>query len=259
MMSRVSPRLITLDASHNFRHMGGYGAAGGRITRADRLYRSDWLKLSTNEDAARFRALGIRQIFDFRTHGERERMPLVVPDDPALQIHSIPIESGSMRGYLAQIAEMPPQSIDCKSAMTRMYYEMLDTAGPQLRRYFSALYSADGPAMAMCATGKDRTGLASALLLTALGVSPEDVMADYLISATVYRGREDEFAERHGYHLTGHGIERFRDVFTVHPEYLEALWRRAREAAGSLETFIARELLEPGADKHLRERFTGQS
>jgi protein-tyrosine phosphatase len=244
----ATERFLTLGGSHNFRHMGGYPAAGGRTTRGDRLYRSGWFALE-GDDVARFSALGITQLFDLRTAAERDKQPLVLPDGGPEQI-SLPMASGSMGAYLDTVSRLEPDEIDCKSAMVRMYGEMPEQGMAAFASLFEQLAEGEGGALIICATGKDRTGVASALLLTALGVSREDVLADYMISADVYRGHEEEFARRHNYEArTGHALGLFRDVFTVHPEYLDAV------GDGALDIVIDG-LLRPGEPQRLADRFT---
>jgi len=111
--------------------------------------------------------------------------------------------------------------------------------------------------MIMCSTGKDRTGVASALLLTALGVPQSTVLADYLISADVYRGRELTFARNHGLEALGIDLNLVKDVFTVHPEYLGAVWQRIDEIVGSREAFL-RDMMALSADdlQRLRDVYT---
>jgi protein-tyrosine phosphatase len=53
-----------------------------------------------------------------------------------------------------------------------------------LRLYFEALATRDGASLLHCLAGKDRTGLAVALLHTVLGVHGDDVMADYMLTMT---------------------------------------------------------------------------
>jgi protein-tyrosine phosphatase len=217
-------RFLNLGGSRNFRHMGGYAAAGGTRTRADRLFRSGWFDLQEEEEVRRFGGLGIRQVFDLRSDPERERQPLRLPGD-APPVTSLPITSGSMGAYLDTVSSLDPAEIDCKAAMVSMYREMPREGRAAFEALFRDLAAGDGGALILCATGKDRTGVASALLLTALGVSKADVLNDYLISADVYRGHEEEFARRHGYEeRTGHALGLFRDVFTVHSGYLDAIW-----------------------------------
>jgi protein-tyrosine phosphatase len=60
------------------------------------------------------------------------------------------------------------------------YCAMLAVAGPVFGRLFALLAEADaGPSLLHCAAGKDRTGMAAALLLTCLGVDRELVLDDY--------------------------------------------------------------------------------
>jgi protein-tyrosine phosphatase len=247
-------RAIRLGGSRNARHMGGYPAGDGRVTRADRLYRSGWFELETNRDRLDFADLGIRQVVDFRTAEERARRPL--HSLAGAELIEAPIASGYMKKYLGTVVGIAPERLDCRSAMTRMYFQMLDTGGPQFATMFEAFTRGEGGAMMICSAGKDRTGVGSALLLTALGVAKQDAFADFVVSADAYRGAEEEFARRHGYERFGHDLTRFNDVFTVYPEYLEAVWRRAEEIAGSVERLVTELAGGEQALARLRGRFT---
>ena len=54
---------------------------------------------------------------------------------------------------------------------------------PHLPTLFGLLCTNDAPVLIHCAAGKDRTGFAVAVLLHALGVTYEAIIADYLLSA----------------------------------------------------------------------------
>jgi protein-tyrosine phosphatase len=231
-------RFLGIGESLNFRHLGGYRAEGGGLTRADALFRGGWFDLAGDGDEDRFAATGIRRIFDFRSPPERERRPLSGKVRRQAEIVELGISPGSMGPYLQSLRGLPAAQVDCRGAMTRMHYEMLAEGTPRFREFFRHLAASEGPVMIMCSTGKDRTGVASALLLSALGVPRETVFEDYLISAEVYRGRELAFARSHGLEALGIDLELVRDVFTVHPDYLEAVWRRIDETAGSMEAFL---------------------
>lgn len=248
-------RFIPLAGSRNARHMGGYRAADQRVTRADRLFRSGWFDLSTEAGRQQFDALAITQLVDFRTEDERGRQPLPI-DTGKVEIVSAPIANGAMGTYLRTVAALRPEEIDCLSAMTRMYREMLDRGAEAFATMLSALSRGSGGAMLICSTGKDRTGVGAALLLSALGIGRDDVFADYAISADVYRGHETEFARRHGYERHGHSLDLFQDVFTVHPQYLAASWERAVAIAGSMDAFVTRAAGGPDEIEKLRSRFT---
>ena len=66
-------RLIPLDGAFNFRDLGGYPAAGGRITRWGTLFRSDTLHELSSSDVDTLRSLGLTTVIDLRTPRELER------------------------------------------------------------------------------------------------------------------------------------------------------------------------------------------
>ena len=158
------------------------------------------------------------------------------------EIYELGISPGSMGPYLQSIRDLPAAEVDCKAAMIRMHYEMLGEGTPRFREFFTHLVAGDGPFMIMCSAGKDRTGVAAALLLSALGVPRETMLEDYLISADVYRDKELVFARNHGLEALGVDLDLVKDVFTVHPEYLKAVLQRIDETAGSMEAFISETL-----------------
>jgi protein-tyrosine phosphatase len=218
--------------------MGGYETGSGRRTRGDMLFRGGWFDLANESDVTTFEATGIKHIFDFRSEPERARRPLGEAIRSRANIVELGISPGSMGPYLRSIREQQPEQINCKSAMTRMHYEMLDEGIPRFRTFFRHLRYVEEPFMIMCSTGKDRTGVASALLLAALNVPDDALFDDYLISADAYRGREVTFARNHGLETLGVDLNLVKDVFTVHPEYLRAVWRRIDDLTGSMTNFL---------------------
>lgn len=222
----------------NFRHMGGYLTRSGRVTRGDRLFRSGWFELNCASDVERFSQLNISRVFDFRTDLEKERRPLNLNVANPPEVIDLEIGHGNMGVYLQRISEVPSEDIDCRSEMIVMYSRMLDDARSTFSQFFDYLKGTTSPILLMCSTGKDRTGVASALLLLALGVPRVRVMEDFLISADVYRGRELEFARRHGFDQEAINLSKLKDLYTVDEQYLDAALNRAIEVAGDFGAFL---------------------
>jgi protein-tyrosine phosphatase len=64
------------------------------------------------------------------------------------------------------------------------YLEMVDQAQDKIRAALVVLSSSDSyPALFHCAAGKDRTGVLGSVVLGLLGVSEEDIVADYMLTA----------------------------------------------------------------------------
>ena len=255
-MSNLASRRVPIGDSLNARHIGDYAAGGGRRTRSDRLFRAGWFELADDTAVERLVALDIRQVIDFRTPDEFERRPLAIGESEGVEVVSLPILSGNMRAYIDDTAHMAADEIDCRAAMVRLYSEILDYASDAYAAMFAALARGEGAALLLCSAGKDRTGVGAALLLAALGVTTANIAADFLLSADCYRGQEENFARRHGYDRTGHPLALFRDVFTVHPDYFEALVAAATERDGSLADCADSLIAGSAAQAALVARFT---
>ena len=184
-------RRIGFEGVVNFRDLGGYPTASGLRTRWGRVFRSDALSRLTAHDLVRFEALGICTVFDLRSDDERTRHP-----DP-MASRQIPLESRVPREEFTDGSALKTV-IDAETRLLDVYLAVLETAGPLFGELFCALADpASLPAVIHCAGGKDRTGLATALLLSWLGVDRPIVLDDYeLTGRALTRERHREILER---------------------------------------------------------------
>lgn len=190
------PRLVALEAVHNFRDLGGYLGSGGRPIRAGLLYRADGLHRLSPADVDVVADLGIRTVVDLRTEDEIANVGTFPRDRLAVDFHHVPIMDVTWRGM-----EMPTFE-NAVDFLHYAYTDMLVTSRERFRDAFERVTAAaDAPVVFHCMAGKDRTGLLSMLLLGTLGVSHADIAEDY--------------------GLTTESIVRFRDWVAVkHPERL---------------------------------------
>src|SRR3546814_12094115 len=70
--------------------------------------------------------------------------------------------------------------------MGAVYRDFPQQLVPQLRVLFDTLLAKEGPVVYNCSAGQDRTGFATAMIMSALGVPREVIYKDYLLS-TGYR------------------------------------------------------------------------
>ena len=93
------------------------------------------------------------------------------------------------------------------------------------------------PALVHCTTGKDRTGWAAAALLMLLGVSAEDVMAEYLLTNDLLlpalQPMFDQFRDAGGDPTV------LVPVFGVDPAYLAAGLDEMASRFGSIEGYFS--------------------
>ncbi len=169
-------RLIALDAVHNFRDLGGYPTDDGRMTQWGRLYRADGLYRLSGDDLDAVRRLGLRTVIDLRTDEEvdlRGRFPI---DYHPVTYHQLSvIDTTWDRLPRHEVTERTPAEF-----LEWAYLRMLDARAPRFAQAIGHLADAGVlPAVFHCAAGKDRTGVLAMLVLGALGVRHEYIVADY--------------------------------------------------------------------------------
>ncbi|MCH3967076.1 MAG: tyrosine-protein phosphatase [Atopobiaceae bacterium] len=191
-----STQAITLPDVHNARDMGGYVGADGSQVRRGLLLRTGDLDDATEEGMRILEHdLDLSLVIDLRTTPEIKSRP--DPDIPGVRQVTLHVFDESREGFVYEVFAGGNFS-DRKSAMLSLFRivdEGLITDDIYVRMladpYTIAAYHTffdlvcgcdEGALIAHCTGGKDRTGMASAFLLTALGVSREDVIRDYLIT-----------------------------------------------------------------------------
>jgi protein-tyrosine phosphatase len=174
-------RVLPLQGGRNFRDLGGYRTADGQTVKWGQLYRSGQMHDLTPADYVTLQKLGIRTVCDFRDTRERTteptlwpagQRPKVLSDDYALDMSSLRLPGDPSTWTHEQVV----------TAMTATYPKLLDQFNGQYARMFAELLAGDVPLAFHCTAGKDRTGVAAALLLTALGEPRATIIEDYLLS-----------------------------------------------------------------------------
>lgn len=237
----IPDRFLATTAIHNLRDYGGYAVAGGGKVKAGVLFRSGHHADAADEDLATVAALDLQHVIDLRGDSERAQKTCRRPEGFAAEVLFFEGETAGLAPHL-QAAQGSVDAVSAHRAMVDLYGALPDRAGLNdiLRRYFAALAQGKGASLVHCAAGKDRTGMAVDLLHHALGVHPDDAMADYLLTNDA-PNNEERIA--HGMELLGDkygAIEEatVRVLMGVHPEYLEAARRSLRERFGSADAYL---------------------
>ena len=193
---------IVFDKIDNARDLGGMTGAGGRLIRPHCLLRTAHLHDASDADIARLKEeYRLCRIFDFRSLGEAQ----VVPDREidGVQHHLLP--TIDMRAEQQTGKPIPDEAFfeldrhivnysfypEVQMMARNMYPSLIQSEFSQLQyaAFLRLIVEApeDGGILWHCAQGKDRTGWGAAFLMFALGVSREDVIADFEQSNDAYR------------------------------------------------------------------------
>jgi protein-tyrosine phosphatase len=179
-MLRHTDRVWRLQGAPNFRDLGGYIGHGGRPLRWRRLFRSDHLANLTPVDRSRLAQLELARSFDLRGVAERDAAPYELS---GVTQHSLAIEPTvvqRMDDIAAAGATLTAPLVT--ELMSELYRALINDRADRFGELFEHLIASDAPAVVHCTAGKDRTGVAVALVLLALGVPRDIVMQDYLLT-----------------------------------------------------------------------------
>jgi protein-tyrosine phosphatase len=195
-------RALPLQGARNFRDLGGYPGHGGRRVRWRKLFRSAHLGELTDADRALLAPLGLTRSFDFRGQDERAQTPYRLD---GLTQHSLAIEPTVVQRMQSLAATGHALTADTVSALMQdLYRALINDHARRFAELFEHLLQADTPALLHCTAGKDRTGVAAALILLALGVPRDVVLEDFLLTNQLLQPPTNGRAHAHG---LGHGTE----------------------------------------------------
>lgn len=234
----------------NLRDLGGIPGRGGKTICTGRLLRSGEPVGLTQEDKDRLLAMQLRMIIDLRSAYELERRPIEAL--PGVQYHNIDIlaqalvsdtesmiqDSGAMDAFMLRTYELLIRDEEARLGYARML-ELL-------------LHLEEGAALFHCQAGKDRTGVAAAIILTILGAREEDIFEDYLLTNMLRKEANHAVLDT----LRQQGadekrIKAFDTAMTVKQVYLQTAFDTAAKDYGSFAGYIEHAL---GMDEEKQSR-----
>jgi protein-tyrosine phosphatase len=235
-------RHVSLEGQPNFRDLGGYRAVDGRTVKWGEIYRSGELGHLTDEDVAILDRLELQTVVNF-----------LLPEE--IEKHGVDRLPEGTRAVLASINSARA------AKLTHQVQESIQTANfdaipPELNPEFHRILLDDGkqeyatllrqaadpanrPLAFHCSHGIHRTGTATAILLSLLGVPWETIQEDYLLSNELRREEIDRQLERirrgapDDVDMTN--VEAF---YVLDVSYIDGALERAIEEYGSMEGYV---------------------
>ncbi|MDM7956668.1 tyrosine-protein phosphatase [Blastomonas sp.] len=236
-------RVLVCDGISNFRDYGDYPARAGARIAAGRLYRSGHHVHATPSDIAIVARLALATVIDLRGSSERELYPCRRPENFEARVLFADGETtASGQAPHDEAARAVITAHDAHANMLRLYAEMpfQQNMVAAMRLYFAALAERDGASLLHCLAGKDRTGMAAALLHSLLGVHEDEIVDDYLLTNVVadidarMEQRAPILRTRFGSAMHDDAV---RTLMSVHPDYLERSFAAMIDAHGSVSAY----------------------
>ncbi|NWK56485.1 tyrosine-protein phosphatase [Verrucomicrobiaceae bacterium N1E253] len=243
------PRHIPLDGQSNFRDIGGYQTSDGQVVKSGLIYRSGELPKLSDSDVQKLADLNINSVVSFLTTNEiKSRGEDKLPDGVERLYFPIDVDMGEgtsidglitarKTGDFSQIpAEINPD----------IHRILINSARAPYSKLLRHLINSEQATVYHCSHGVHRTGTATAIILSALGVPWETVRKDYLLSNT-YRKEEinkrtEQLKQLHAKN-TGVSPEEvdmanINAFYILEGSYIDASLKEAVKEFGSMENYI---------------------
>lgn len=229
-----SSRMVKLQGAINFRDIGNYKTNSGRTVKNGILFRSADLSKLTDNDLKIITGLNIQYNFDFRGPYEIKSSPDILPKN----VESIQLSAGSETiGDSLYMKEMSKKMKD--SSFILSFYNNISPFRDRYKPLFDSLLSFKGKKAIVfhCTAGKDRTGIAAALILYALGVDKKTILDDYE-ATNYYRKDANEKTINQLQKFYGIDLQSANNLMTANRAYLESTFKTIENQYGSVESYF---------------------
>jgi protein-tyrosine phosphatase len=181
-------RHLDWEGCFNARDLGGLPAGNGSVTRMGAVVRADCPDGLTAAGWSALCDYGVRTVIDLRNEDERGLDRSAWP--PGLETVRLPLDALDDSEFWDDWAHGPEFA-------TPLYYgSHLERFPERSAQVLEAIAQAEpGCVLVHCASGRDRTGQISMLLLALAGVAPDDIAADYALSAERLSWRYESLGE----------------------------------------------------------------
>ena len=226
----------------NWRSLGGNVGADGRKVKDGLLFRCGQLyNLSAYQKEQVQNKYQIRRVFDFRGEEERKQYPDYLWS--GLDYVVIDVLKDAQVNQ-ASVDEIISANNQAEKDMLTTYEELAlqNSAQKGYHQFLLTLINDPVPTAFHCFAGKDRTGVAAALILKSLGVSDEQIFADYLKTIKARKQENQAILDYLRDQLTSSQLQDVAVALTVQKSYLERYFKAIKQNYGDFDNYLIKGL-----------------
>lgn len=211
-------RRFFIEKVENMRDIGGYTVSHHEVVKSGKIIRSNCITNLSEKEIEEILNMSFNTVIDLRSDKEIEKKNGVFFNNDNFRYNHIGLKGDG---------RLP----DSKDDVLNTYIEMLE-GKEEIKNIFEIFANAENGIIYYCNAGKDRTGVITACLLKLLGVDNQDIIVDYLASATFLKNMIKDFASS------------FEDVdilpmITPHYETMEKLLEYIDKEYGSIDGYLS--------------------
>ncbi|WP_262693935.1 tyrosine-protein phosphatase [Kordiimonas aquimaris] len=257
-------RIIQLPGIKNFRDMGGYTSHDGRPIKWGQLYRSGHFAEMQDDAVSLVAKRNISSVIDFRSPSELERQPAIWPAAWQPNYHSTPIGGNAaawVRELYERLATAPFPATELREQFILAFETIPIANADGIKKLFDVLIDEhdDKAALFHCTAGKDRTGIAGGLIMTALNIDEDQIFEDFMLTndAVDLEATTTHYAklmsEKAGRVIAAKDVH---PLVGVEPDFLRAALAIISKEYGSVDQYLTNAMgLTPERRLKLQARF----
>lgn len=223
----LAERHLPMAGAYNFRDLGGFRTAEGRYVKWGKLLRADELGYLTDADLNYLSSVPVTSVVDFRSQGEITETPNRIPASVQAS-YQYPLTSGDFD--ITELIGLTPAQLD--TVMMNMNISLITNTAyiEEFKKFFVLLQNETNlPLLYHCSAGKDRTGMATALILFSLGVDEDTIIEDYLASNIYLSDKYEDYINNY---------PSLRPLFELKAEFLKAGINKIKEDYGTVQSYL---------------------
>ncbi|MDR2056711.1 MAG: tyrosine-protein phosphatase [Dysgonamonadaceae bacterium] len=235
----TTSRSVPMQKILNFRDIGGYFNKTKKQIRWGKLYRSGSLAPANRYDIYVLNSLGIETIIDLRTENDNYFHPIKYQPE---RIFNLPLRGNNHSVFYDKILAGEMKKRDAFIHSQDFFSFLLENNTDYFIKMFDILSDEKNyPLVFFCSLGRDRSAIATALILSALDIDRETILNDFMLSNDLL---VDFYSlmENADLFSSQEVQETLTALFNSNREYLTYALERIEKEYGSIQNYLEKEL-----------------
>ena len=247
----VANRVIDMNNIKNFRDAGGYFTTDNRQMKWGEVYRSGNLSNATLYDQERIRRLRIKTVIDFRSERTAGKYPILL--HPSIRKIALPLAPMDAAKLDEQLKDEHFDRSDAIRYVQEEYVNLVENHKSQFADMFDLLANdSNYPVLLSGSLGKDGVGIATYLILYAIGIPQNTMEQDYMLSNQYIDPAKAEIDARN---LSESMQEAVTAMLSVNTAYLNFAIDHIKLKYGSVDNYLEKELRVTSGKKNLLRKY----